>query len=132
MRITCPNCHTEYDVSDEKLAGRPVRCARCAVEWTPVPEAMSESPGVAPPDIAAPLMEPPAPPPESAPELPPIVVPPREAPVVAAPPQRSAVPAWIASLVVIVAAITASYIWRAEVMQAWPPSQRAYQALGLR
>ncbi len=131
MRITCPNCHTEYDVSDEKLAGRSVRCARCATEWTPVPAAAAES-YAAPPDIKAPVLEPSAPPPEPALEPPSIVVPPREAPVVAELPQRSPIFAWVASLVVIVAAITASYVWRAEVMQAWPPSQRAYQALGLR
>ncbi len=132
MRITCPNCYTEYDVSDEKLAGRPVRCARCATEWTPVPEAMPESSVVAPSEIAASPMKPPAPPLESAPEPPSIIVPPREAPVVAASPQRSAAAAWVVSLVVIAGAITASYVWRADVMQAWPPSQRAYQALGLR
>ncbi len=40
-------------------------------------------------------------------------------------PQQSALFAWIASLVVIVAVVAASYVWRANVMQVWPPSQRA-------
>ncbi len=130
MRITCPSCHTEYDVSDEKLAGRMVRCARCATEWTPVPE--FAAPPVEEEAQGHALM--PEPPvmdePEPVPFPPQIVVPPRQAPA-PPPPQQSAVLAWIASLVVIVAAVTASYIWRADVMQVWPPSQRAYQALGL-
>jgi predicted Zn finger-like uncharacterized protein len=134
MRISCPSCHTEYDVSDERLAGRVVRCARCATEWTPV----AEAPPPVPEDIPPPVPPPPLPPEwESEPIVPSpfppqIVVPPRQPPVVAEPPPQSAIFAWVASLVVIVIVVAASYVWRADVMLAWPPSQRAYQALGLR
>ncbi len=139
MRITCPNCQTAYDVSDEKLAGRMVRCARCATDWTPVPEAVPAPAGDSPaeslhPLMAAPLiagLAPPQPAPAALQEPPPIVVPPREAPAAAQPPQQAAIFAWVASLIVIVAAVAASYVWRADVMQAWPPSQRAYHAIGL-
>jgi hypothetical protein len=38
---------------------------------------------------------------------------------------------WAASLLVIVVLLGAGYQWRAQVQSAWPPSQRAYAALGL-
>ena len=127
MRISCPSCHTEYDVSDERLAGRMVRCARCATEWIPVTEAPAPAQTETLPTTPPPESEPITP----SPFPPQIVVPPREAPVLAEPPPQSAVLAWVASLVVIVIVVAASYVWRADVMLAWPPSQRAYQALGL-
>ncbi len=127
MLITCPSCQTEYNVPDETLAGRVVRCARCATEWTPVPApAVTVEEEVPPPPSppVPPAPEPPAPPP-------PIVVPQREAPVARSAPPQPALFAWAASVVVIVAAVAGAYVWRTNVMQAWPPSQRAYQALGL-
>lgn len=35
MRITCPNCHTAYDVPDHLLAAasRPLRCSVCGNSW---------------------------------------------------------------------------------------------------
>lgn len=35
MLISCPNCRTSYDVDASKLGaeGRPVRCARCRIQW---------------------------------------------------------------------------------------------------
>lgn len=43
----------------------------------------------------------------------------------------SPLPAWLASLVLLVALAGAAYIWRAPIMTAWPPSERLYAALGL-
>ncbi len=39
---------------------------------------------------------------------------------------------WVASVLVLAAILAAAYVWRAEVQAAWPPSQRAYAAIGLR
>ena len=39
--------------------------------------------------------------------------------------------AWAASLAVLGALIWAMIAWRADVMRAWPPSERLYAALGL-
>lgn len=40
--------------------------------------------------------------------------------------------AWILSLVVLIGAGGAVVTWRAQVMAAWPPSQRVFAAVGLR
>jgi predicted Zn finger-like uncharacterized protein len=39
--------------------------------------------------------------------------------------------AWAASLLALVLLASAAYGWRAEIMQAWPASERLYAALGL-
>jgi len=39
--------------------------------------------------------------------------------------------AWGASLLLVAAALLALWVWRAEVMAAWPPATRLYQMLGL-
>ena len=39
--------------------------------------------------------------------------------------------AWIASLVLLAFLVGAAYAWRAQIMAAWPPSERLYAALGL-
>jgi len=38
---------------------------------------------------------------------------------------------WVASIVIWALVVWAAYAYRAEVMAAWPPSQRLYAALGL-
>jgi hypothetical protein len=40
--------------------------------------------------------------------------------------------AWAASIAVLLLLLWAGYAWRAQVMQAWPASERLYAALGLR
>jgi hypothetical protein len=40
--------------------------------------------------------------------------------------------AWAASLLALLLLAGAAYGWRAQIMQAWPPSARAYAILGLR
>ena len=39
--------------------------------------------------------------------------------------------AWIVSLILLALLVDAAYIWRAQIMAAWPPSERLYAALGL-
>ncbi|HWX50349.1 MAG TPA: hypothetical protein VNZ61_20050 [Roseomonas sp.] len=38
--------------------------------------------------------------------------------------------AWAASLLVVAGAVVALWVWRAELMAAWPPAARLFQALG--
>ena len=138
MRIVCPYCSTAYDVPDGLLNGRKaVRCARCAQEWQPAASAFApptQKHGLAPPEIAAPprpvivenrpaerwtmaggalaidrLMAPPAPPPTS----------------------LALRLAWLGSIILVLLLLCAGYVWRADVMAAWPPSARLYAALGL-
>ncbi len=53
-------------------------------------------------------------------------------PAVHAPPGRLALPlAWGGSLALLAAVAAAAVVWREPVMQAWPPSIRVYDALGL-
>jgi predicted Zn finger-like uncharacterized protein len=56
MQITCPNCHTSYDVSLASLGegGRSVRCVRCRQVWFATPEGEPE-PG---PAEGAPMVSP--------------------------------------------------------------------------
>jgi hypothetical protein len=39
--------------------------------------------------------------------------------------------AWVGSLVVLAALAWGALTWRADIMHAWPPSTRAYAAIGL-
>jgi hypothetical protein len=39
--------------------------------------------------------------------------------------------AWAASVLILVLLAWAAYGWRAEIMHAWPASERLYAALGL-
>jgi predicted Zn finger-like uncharacterized protein len=135
MRIVCPTCSAAYDVPDSLVtAGRSVRCARCGGDWTPVEIAAPEpspplEPTVAPAEEPVPVAEPPA------------------APVVATarpsamdrlaahadlPRPSVRLPmAWGASLVLLVLLAGGAYVWRSDVVAAWPPSARAYAAFGL-
>ena len=146
MRIVCPACEATYDVPDALLAGRPrvVRCVRCGKEWTPVASSIAPLPPDEP--LAAPL-----PPPLPLPPLPePIARPePRLKPLRARPEFQLAEPlpepeeepvrrsggravvAWVLTILVLAAAGGAAVQWRAQVIAAWPPSERVYAALGL-
>jgi predicted Zn finger-like uncharacterized protein len=142
MRIVCPFCSAAYDVPEDLLAGREaVRCARCAREWQPpLPE-----PAAAPaPELAViTRLDPPSPPPRLTVEgMPPMrgrgmagsdwaidrlmaapQAPPRGRVALAA--------AWAASVVIVLAFLGAGYVWRSDIMAAWPPSTRLYAAFGL-
>ncbi len=76
MRVSCPNCQTEYNVPDAALAGRTrkLRCANCDTQFQagPLPEPPEATPPPAPirapapqtaPPLAAAAFPAPAPPP---------------------------------------------------------------------
>lgn len=135
MQITCPTCAAAYDVPDEKIAGRAVRCAQCGAQWTPVPPEAVE-PAMAPEPEPEPEFQP-LPEPEPEPE--PARTPPEFlamlAPMAPARPRRSnsaLTLAWIVSVLVLLGIVVAAYAGRQGVMRAWPPSERLYGALGLR
>lgn len=136
MKITCPTCAAAYDVPAERLAGgRTVQCARCRTGWVPLA------------DEEAPDKEAPEPPPAPAP----VILPSAAFPTLPDPKPRVAAPAapfppivpgntrprfpvflaWAASLALLGALAWAMVAWRADVMRAWPPSERLYAALGL-
>lgn len=141
MRIACPACNATYSVPDDQLSeGRVVRCARCGTDWAPVE--------VVPPSEAEPAL-PPEPEPEPVIEAvplstePPIetarmavveeVLPP---PALPKPAAKARVPvslvvAWVLSVGVVAGAVAGLYAGRERVMAAWPPSVRAYAAVGL-
>jgi predicted Zn finger-like uncharacterized protein len=128
MRITCPSCAAEYEVGTTLAAGRAVRCVRCGAEWAPVPAV-----------AAVPVAEATPPLPDAVDTM---TAPAASRPFMAVPigqripdrpmPSRNVlVLAWFGSAVLIVAVLVAAYLFRAAIMQAWPPSARLYGALGL-
>jgi predicted Zn finger-like uncharacterized protein len=133
MRIECPACAATYEVPEDRLApGRLVRCARCGSDWMPLP----------PEPIAEPVREPE--PAEPEPEVPsPRLAPsPAVVPLPAPALERDEAPhlrlhlsalsiAWALSVIVLLAGIWGAYAGRDAIMHAWPPSVRAYAALGL-
>jgi len=141
MRIVCPACQAAYEVPVTLLApGQAVRCARCAREWVPEPAS-----GLAAP---SPAYEPPPPqvsPSAAAPEPVASAVPAAEADILPArprtarrpvpvppPPRNTAVRfAWAATVLLIAVLLWGGYTQREAIMQAWPPSVRVYDALGL-
>jgi len=136
MILTCPECATSYFVDDSRIAaaGRTVKCSNCGARWTARPEGAAET---APP------------PPRPAPAPEPAAAPPPLDEIVFEPPpgteaQKTAVrrPAaareangkvlvWGASAVVIVALIAGLIVFRAQVVEVLPASQKAYAGLGL-
>ena len=135
MRIQCPACDATYDLPEGAVkAGRPVRCARCATEWTPLPAPPIREPVPVPglPPLPGPsdITLPPLPSREPLPEPRPV---PQErlAPAGRASADRAVLAGWVLSLAVLLLLGWAAVAWRAEVMRAWPPSERAYGALGL-
>jgi predicted Zn finger-like uncharacterized protein len=149
MRVQCPDCTIVYDVPEHLLVGRKaLRCARCGAEWTPGEPAPAPVENVA----ARPMQGLPATPPAGPASL----IEPEAAPPIAhgwheeqiergafsamerlarpVEPQRRlpwAGMAWVGTLVVLGALAWGAVAWRADVMHAWPPSTRAYAALGL-
>lgn len=152
MRIICPACAAVYEVPAALLgdAQRALRCARCGKEWVPHAEAAPAA-GAAPPTPEPPTPEQPAipVPPES--RVPLARVPAAPVPSVPPPPgdpmlsifpplverqrrrrERASALAWALTVLTLLALAGAAYVWRADVQAAWPPSQRAYAAIGLR
>jgi hypothetical protein len=58
-----------------------------------------------------------------------------EAPMAPPPPPKPAPSnsalGWIASFLVLAALVAAAYVWRGEIMRAWPPIKPVYSALDL-
>ena len=131
MRLVCPSCRAAYDVPDHRLrtGTQRLRCTRCAHEWTmdrPAPPPPAE-PAPAAPAAATRLRA----------AAPPLVATPRTAPIAGFPPlrdpagfDRRALAAWAATVVLLAGLGLAAARYRAEIMQAWPPSQRLYALFG--
>jgi predicted Zn finger-like uncharacterized protein len=152
MRIACPNCSAEYEVPDTLLAGGPrtLRCARCSHQFQAAPAGPAVAPATVPAPAAAPP-EPPVAPPPPRPDPPPAEAPPeppapfdRSAlllpdPLLFRPPEepvpRGGAPlvlAWLLSLAILGGAGWATWRFHADIVEAWPPAARLYQALGMR
>lgn len=97
------------------VAGDPVLDLRRIRSLPVVP--LPPVPGEAPPPPADPA---PAPPVAEAAALPP--APRVRVPVLAG---------WILSALVLLGSAWAAYVWRADIVRAWPPSARVYTALGV-
>ncbi|WP_157967188.1 zinc-ribbon domain-containing protein [Elioraea thermophila] len=155
-RIACPNCGARYEIAAEVLgpAGKKVRCVRCGHVWlaTPEGEAQASGPSDAPPwpeprqvRVREPEEEPAAAPAVAATAPPP--APPTARPAASAIGAEPAglsravsanergttalLAAWALSLAVLAAAAWGAIAYRAEVIDAWPASQRLYALLGL-
>ena len=132
MRIVCPSCAAAYDVPAERFEpGRPVRCSACDNGWLPWPLVAEPQPLAAiEPDFDIDLAQTePVPRPAR-----PVPGPDRLRGLVqhAAPsPHRLVQAGWIATALVLGTAVWAGVRHREGVMQAWPPSERVYVALGL-
>jgi len=128
MRIVCPICSAAYEVRDTLLApGRTVRCARCGEQWAAVP-ASGTTPREAsdePPASGTPL--------ERSAGMPPQTAMDRLASHPAALPNADSRlrAAWAASIAVLLLCGLSAIVWRADLMRAWPPSTRLYDAIGL-
>ncbi len=154
MIIECPRCTARYDVAETLIgqAGKSVRCAKCGNVWLARREAVED-------DAPVQWPETPQRPPrsETAAEIPPTPEPAEDealaefrdaqqgkggfakfpAPGDAPSPSRprlggAATIGWLATVLVLGAAGWGAYAYRDAVMEAWPPSQRVYLALGLR
>jgi predicted Zn finger-like uncharacterized protein len=130
MRIACPSCQAVYDVPPQMAARRRVRCARCRHEF--VPDSPDESPPAAEPRAVPQLTWPE---PQVGPaerlhvDIGPLVDP-RSQPSSRARGIETAM-ALSLSVLVLCAAGAAAYVWRSDVMAAWPPSQRLFRVLEL-
>ena len=145
MRIECPACEARYEVPDTRLApGRPVRCARCGRDWTPLAASPAVPPSPQPPAVApsgeftasvldephAVPIRPPHPfiaatrPPTHSDDLLPVAVGPKRR-------STALVAAWVVSVAAVVAAVVLAVVLREPIARAWPPSMRVYDALGL-
>ena len=133
MRIACPNCEATYEVPDALIsAGRRLRCAKCGHEWPVGPAA-----AVPPAPTADPKPSPdlgPAPPPILPPQrVPQPIEPPLPTPEARRAAQVAAVAlwtAWIGSGLLLVALAAGIWVYRAPIVEAWPPAARLYLLLG--
>ena len=133
MRIVCPACSAAYNVPDAMLRpGKRVRCARCGEHWSPVEIAVPPPP--------TPAVEPAPPLLARVPDALAMPEPEDRADWMGARPEHHPRrrPAgvdvwlgWLVTLVVLAALGWGAAVYRADIMRAWPPSQRLYAVLGL-
>lgn len=150
MQIECSRCAARYEVADKLIgpAGKSVRCAKCGNVWlvrkpepaaTAEPVAWPELPQRTAGQAAADSAEDPSlaeyrsAKEETAkagfakfPEAPP------EEPLPRGRFGVAAAVGWVVTVLTISAAAWVGYAHRDAVMEAWPPSERVYLALGLR
>ncbi|PWR25387.1 DUF3426 domain-containing protein [Zavarzinia aquatilis] len=123
MIITCPSCSTRYLLPPAALspAGREVRCARCGNVWFQQPPddmphtvnliEPTRSAGGAAMNVDAPTRNLPGPP--------------------LTHPRRGAALGWLLFFVVIAGGLAAAAAFREQVVEAWPPSGKLYELVGL-
>jgi predicted Zn finger-like uncharacterized protein len=125
MRIDCPNCAAAYEVPASRITGHKlVRCARCGEKWV----AVQESEDLPPPPHVSPTEQPE----QSVQPIdfsPPLTAMDRLAASAPAP-RRSVglVAAWVATFVILIAMVTASVVWKEQVVRTWPPGARVLGA----
>ncbi len=139
MRITCPACEATYEVPARLLgAARQLRCAKCKHLWQPAIE--EAEPVAAPERVVLPPVAPVAPPPPPLREVPPPTPAARRSPELIEPPlpmlqdrppaSRGIYAAWAVSLALVAGIGTGLWLYRADVVEAWPPAARLFAALG--
>ena len=121
MRLTCPSCTAVYEVPATSLkAGRRARCECCGATWIPLRDEPPAEPPPEPPssaeNAAFAAMEAALPNSGTAMD--------RLAAHPAARPSSGLRAAWAASILLLVGAATAGFVWRAGIVEAWPPSAR--------
>jgi predicted Zn finger-like uncharacterized protein len=153
MRITCPTCAATYEVPDHLVgSGRSMRCRKCGHAWQVLPDQgpdqgkdqgaeqgapPAQAPEPSPPRLPQglpPLPDdrlPPPPPIAAPPRRPYPIDPPLPQPDAAPPPAGTALRlAWAASLLAVLGLAVALWLFRVEIVQAWPPAARLYFMLG--
>ncbi len=140
MRIICPACEATYEVPERLLgAGRRLRCKKCGHDWEARPPAPPPSAG-APSPPAAPAAQAPLPPPPSAqpamtpvaPRAPQVIDPPLPRPEDEEPPRPGLALglAWGASVLLLAVLASAAWLFRTEIIGAWPPAARLFHLFG--
>ena len=152
MRIVCPSCAARYEVSDSRISpGKAVKCAQCGTRWAPRPAVPTWAPPglrsvpAAPEIPVPPAAEPPVVPSPVSPVVSPVVPPAIEPasteakvvrikpPLAPAPPSGSlARVGWLLTILFLAGLSYTAITRRTAVIEAWPPSERGYLALGLR
>ena len=121
MRLTCPSCTAVYEVPSSSLkVGRRARCECCGAIWIPLrdepvleaePEPSSDTEEASFAAMEAAL-------PNNATAMDRLAAHP------APRPSTGLRAAWAASILLLVGAATAGFVWRAGIVEAWPPSAR--------
>ncbi len=135
MILTCPNCSTRYfaDASTLGDAGRPVRCAACGKTWhatrahtDEADAAPAAAPTPDPMDVLADLDSEP-----TSKTKPHVAIRERAARVRQRTRTMAAAAAWAAICGVFAAGLGVAYLFRVDVVRAWPNAASAYAFFGV-